>query len=118
MRSRCALPWGFGLPVTILAVLQFLSRGVDAGWSTVAALESPTVNRTAANNSMPALIVAWSLSACATMMFALAMVEADDRGLLGLFGALLLALAAAIFWSVRSLSRSQTANANTRYAEM
>ena len=110
---------GVGLPVLILTTLQCMAKGVDSGWQRVAELETPKVNGgSVPPTSMPALIVAWSLAACAAMMFGLAATYEADRGLLSLFGGLLLALAGAIFWSTRRVNRAALASGEAQYAEM
>ena len=110
---------GVGLPVIVLAVLQFFANGVDKGWKQVLALpsvEPPTVNQN--SSSMPALIVAWSLVACATMMFGLAITYSEDRGLLFLFGAVLVTIAGGIFWATRRAGRMTLAESKAQYVEM
>jgi Na+/proline symporter len=108
---------GVGLPVAVLSILHWRARGVDPGWQRVAALPRPSLDdRTRPLDSLPARIVAGSVLACAAMMFALAIVGSQDRGLLGMFGSALLAIALGILQAVRRAERSAPGKAS--YAEV
>lgn len=110
---------GVGLPVVVLSVLQCFAKGVDVGWNRVAAIEAnAAVQSESVHNPLPAQIVAWSLIACATMMIGLAVSESEDRGLLLMFGSVLVALSFSIFLASRRACRLALRKANPQYADV
>jgi len=91
---------GVALPVVILLIIQAFSRRPSPGAMRIEALEAEEDILEASGrvqaSRLPALIVAWSLMACGVLMLALIPFNTSDRGLLALFGAVLLAIGGGI----------------------
>jgi len=92
-------------PVAVLAIIEFTSRGEDAGWKTIAALARKEDEAEAAHavqsNPMAAKVVAVCLGVCGAMMFSLILVNETSHGILAAFGGILFLLAAVIYYKVR-----------------
>lgn len=63
---------GVLLPVLVLWIIHVNTRGVSAGYQRVAAKTRETDDVVLQTSPLPAVIVAWSLAACAVLMFSLA----------------------------------------------
>ena len=96
---------GVIFPVAVLAILEFTSRGEDAGWKTIAALARKEDEAEAAHavqsNPMAAKVVAVCLAVCGAMMCSLILVNETSHGILAAFGGILFLLAAIIYHKVR-----------------
>ncbi|TWT85143.1 Sodium/glucose cotransporter [Planctomycetes bacterium CA13] len=105
---------GVVMPVIILAVMQFFTRGVAPGHQRVAqriskeqALEASGRVRA---SRLPAIVVGWALVGCGLLMLALVLVpeNKNDRGTLLLFSSGLLGLAVLILVvSLRGLAHEK-----------
>jgi SSS family transporter len=93
---------GVVLPVLVLSLVQYYTRGVAPGYDRVAALaekeQALEISRPVRASRLPAIIVGWAVAACGVLMLALLLVpeNAGDRGTLMSFAAVLLGIAALI----------------------
>ncbi|MBB3208839.1 Na+/proline symporter [Rhodopirellula rubra] len=93
---------GVVLPILILSVLQLCSKGESEGHRAIERLTSATKasgqSEETAASLLPAIVVGWSIAVCGGLMFLLMFVpdNVDDRGILSLFGGMLVALATLI----------------------
>lgn len=96
---------GVIFPVSVLAVIEFTSRGVHPGWSSIHALavegQSEEKSQPMKSNPIAAKVVAWCLGLCGAVMFSLMAVNEDSHLILAAFGLVLLFIAAAIFFMIR-----------------
>ena len=96
---------GVIFPVAVLALIEFTSRGEDAGWKTIAALADKEGEAEATHavqsNPMAAKVVAVCLAVCGAMMCSLILVNETSHGILAAFGGILFLLAAIIYYKVR-----------------
>ncbi len=96
---------GVIFPVALLAILEFTSRGEDAGWKTIAALTRKEDEAEAAHavpsHPMAAKVVAVCLAVCGAMRLSLILVNETSHGILAAFGGILFLLAAVIYYKVR-----------------
>ncbi|CAA6692484.1 MULTISPECIES: sodium:solute symporter family protein [unclassified Lentimonas] len=96
---------GVIFPVSVLAIVELCSRGVDTGWQAVADLscahEAESPEAAAHSNPVAAKVVAWCLVVCGLMMFSLIFVNEKDYGILAGFGVVLFVIAGTIFFAVR-----------------
>ena len=97
---------GVVLPVLVLTALQWSSVGTATGWQRVQAFEADwhaaAPGRAAVQASrLPALVVAWALSICGTLMAVLSVLDAESRVVLGLFAGTLFLISAIVGILVR-----------------
>ena len=86
-------------------MIEFTSRGEDAGWKAVASLAREELaeesDHPKQSNPMAAKVVAWCLMVCGLMMFSLILVNESAHGILAGFGAILFLIAGIIFFMIR-----------------
>lgn len=97
---------GVVLPLLILTVVQLASKkGMAAGYKRVHELEVEEVALEAAGevkaSKLPAIIVAWAITACGLLMAVLALIDAESRMIIGIFSIALFAIASLIGLCVR-----------------
>ena len=110
---------GVGLPMVVLTVLQLLGSGTDKGWVRVAELRDRYIPAQEYRPvRLPALIVAWCLVGCSTMMMVLAINQPQERVLLLMFGAILVGLALTIFFASRRNDRVAMGKTQEQYADV
>ena len=89
----------------IVFVCLITGQGESPGWSRVAAMPSSVdVTVVPAASRAPAIIVAWCLVGCGAMIGLLTVWSTEGQLILGLFSFILLALATAVFVSLRKFT--------------
>ncbi len=94
---------GVALPVALLLLLDLSTfRRTNPGWNRLASHEPVPIDSAGTNpGRMPAYIVAGGMGACGVMMLGILPFNHEGHGMLILFAAVMLGLAAAILFTVR-----------------
>jgi hypothetical protein len=100
---------GVVLPMLILAVFHFRSRGVDRHWKNIEQLktreqEFVDSRPTAQADHSPARIVAWSMVALGAGMACLIPINPGDRAIILVFALVLAGIGGLMFWGTKKSS--------------
>lgn len=88
---------GVVLPVIILTVIERFGKGINPGWERVqAAANDLTEDVPSAPSTLPAKIVVWNTGGLGVLLLGIGVIQADGRGVLFIFAASMLLIAAVI----------------------
>ena len=101
---------GVIVPIVVLIVMHQTKTSIAPGWDKVEALvaEVKEEGKIQEASDMPALVVGGCLLALAVMMFSLVFYNDQDKGLLALFGVILVIMSTGIFGFVKMKKSKRT----------
>ena len=99
---------GVIFPVAVLAIIEWSSKGEDAGWKIIASLaqqeSEEELQHPPQSNPIAAKVVAVCLAICGAMMFCLILANESSHGILAAFGTVLFLISGTIFYFTRGKS--------------
>ena len=99
---------GVIFPVAVLAIIEWSSKGEDAGWKIIASLaqqeSEEELQHPPQSTPIAAKVVAVCLAICGAMMFALILANDSSHGILAAFGTVLFLISGTIFYFTRGKS--------------